>query len=197
MEESQKKNAALCKSQPSPPKIDPNAEVSRFHQMVLDQLHCPVAPLVVSPFRSRTSQPRSRRCWSGWQIDRRQETLRGSLTLMAGNPSEAVRISGIITDEFATSTAVHSSVVTEITCVLGPTSVGGLHSRRRSGTGNIDAISVTETGVEPRGAARRTLRHDTSSRARLHSSEFDGGVRVIVVGHAEICGKNCCVGWGV
>ena len=106
MEESQKRLAELRALQvtqpgPLPPPVDANAEVSRLQQMVLDlqrQLQGPVAPLVVSPFRSRKREDckpaTEQEVWE-WLADRQEDM---NTALMAGNPLEASRISGMITD---------------------------------------------------------------------------------------------------
>ena len=86
----------------APQPVDASAEVSRLQQMVLDlqrQLQGPVAPLVVSPFRSRKREdyvPATEEEVLEWLADRQEDM---NTALMAGrNPVEAGRISGLITD---------------------------------------------------------------------------------------------------
>ena len=103
MEESQKRLAELRALQGAqsaiPPTIDANAEVSRLQQMVVDlQRQFPVAPLVVSPFRSRKREvfdPATEQEVLEWLADRQEDMNRA---LMSGNPFEAARISWLITD---------------------------------------------------------------------------------------------------
>ena len=101
LEESQKRleelRAMILVQPVAPQPVDASAEVSRFQQMVLDlqrQLQGPVAPLVVSPFRSRKREdyvPATEQEVLEWLEDM-------NTVLMAGNPLEAGRISGLITD---------------------------------------------------------------------------------------------------
>ena len=76
-------------------------EELRAQQMVLDlqrQLQGPDAPLVVSPFGSRKREdyvPVTEEEVLEWLADRQEDM---NTTLMAGNPVEAARISGLITD---------------------------------------------------------------------------------------------------
>ena len=105
LEESQKRLEelrAMVLVQPvAPQPVDASAEVSRLQQMVLDlqrQLQGPVAPLVVSPFRSRKREdyvPATEQEVLEWLADRQEDM---NTALMAGNPVEAGRISGLITD---------------------------------------------------------------------------------------------------
>ena len=123
MEESQKRLAELRALQvahpgPLPPPVDANAEVSRLQQMVLDlqrQLQGPVAPLVVSPFRSRKREdyePATEQEVLEWLADRQEDM---NTALMAGNPSGAARISGMITDATRSlQPAVQPSMVTNM-----------------------------------------------------------------------------------
>ena len=105
LEESQRRLEelrAMVLVQPiAPQPVDASAEVSRLQQMVLDlqrQLQGPVAPLVVSPFRSRKREdyvPATEEEVLEWLADRQEDM---NTALMAGNPVEAGRISGLITD---------------------------------------------------------------------------------------------------
>ena len=104
LEESQKRLEelrAMVLVQPvAPQPVDASAEVS-LQQMVLDlqrQLQGPVAPLVVSPFRIRKREdyvPATEEEVLEWLADRQEDM---NTALMAGNPVEAGRISGLITD---------------------------------------------------------------------------------------------------
>ena len=75
----------------------------------------PVAPLVVSPYRSRKREdyePATEQEVLEWLADRQEDM---NTALMAGNPSEAARISGMITDATRSlQPAVQPSMVTNM-----------------------------------------------------------------------------------
>ena len=109
----------------APQLVDASAEVSRLQQMVLDlqrQLQGLVAPLVVSPFRSRKREdyvPATEEEVLEWLADRQEDM---NTALMAGNPVEAARISGLTTDATRSlrPTGVEPSMVSNMVRLLSP-----------------------------------------------------------------------------
>ena len=102
--ESRSPNVGVQQAKPSLPPVDVAGEVARLQQMVSDlqrqlqhQGGLVVAPAIV-PSRIRKREdyvPSTDQEFLEWMADRQEDM---NAALMAGNPAEAARVSGVITD---------------------------------------------------------------------------------------------------
>ena len=96
-------NATRTARSPPAPGTEASSEVARLQQTVMDLQkelgqHVPGNPAVVSPFRVRKREdyvPATEQEVMEWMTDRQEEM---NAALLSGNPSEAARISGLITE---------------------------------------------------------------------------------------------------